>query len=420
MFPDYSLAQGAGAAKGLLEGLQAAFQTQNMMQEQALKKKLANAQTAEAFSKLAGVTGRQYAEDKFRELGLFPEEESRSSSSVNGMVNPNAAPQSNEPQAQQGGPSSQLQANNSSSPYGLPSYEKFKQDPMAYGEMGAKYYGPKLQHEIMMSDPAYRTDFQKKQTDLANANLEQFNKGAESFGKTKAEMGNANDAFGKAMRLTDDPSPKNYQAALLALVKLDMPGQAANMTSIEQMEQNPQVMQKWGDFIKMGRTGSPTETSIKDLQRVASNMYAGKYENFKNLQSDEARIARTRGVQNPNYIQMEGVDKYGKMAQQKLKDLGPYQPLTTSGLLADIFPQHFGAAKSIGSAIASAPGNIATKAKGLVGNLMGNTAGPATSNAQTIPASIDPKDRAMMQAEIKRNPKSAASQHFMQVLRMYK
>lgn len=404
------LAQGAGISSGLLEGIQSALQTQNMLQEQAIKKKLANAQSMEAFSKLAQVTGRNYAEDQFKKMGLMPQGELQ------------AEPQASTGQGSQikvtdltGQPMSQNHAP-AGNRYGLPSYEQFKQDPMAYGELGAKYYGPKLQHEIMMSDPAYATEFQKKQTDLGNAKLEQFNKGAESFKQTKQEMGNANDAFGKAMRLTNDPSPKNYQAALLSLVKLDMPGQAATMTSIEQMEQNPQIMQRWGDLIKMGRSGQPTETSIKDLQRVASNMYAGKYENFKNLQSDEARIAKSRGVENPSYIQMQGVDKYGKLAQQNLKELGPYQPPTTTGLLADVFPQHFGALKNIGSAIASAPGNLKEKAKGL---LAGNQS-KVSSRAETIPESIDPKDRAMMEAEIKNNPKSAASQHFIQVLKRYK
>jgi len=420
---DMGLATGAGISSGLLEGIQSALQMQNMMQETAIKKRMANAQSMEAFARLAESTTPEYARQQMQRSGLLPQDPVQSAQTSqaqpqtsSGYPERNISGQSS-PGLIGGSPAVQAQTND---PLAMPTYEQFKANPNAYGKRARDAFMPIYMHEQMMAhDPAYQLELEKKQTDVKNAGLEQYNKGAESFKTTKQEMGNANDAFGKAMRLTDDPSPKNYQAALLSLVKLDMPGQAASITSIEQMEQNPQIMQRWGDMIKMGRSGQPTETSIKDLQRVASNMYAGKYENFKNLQADEGRIANTRGVQNPSYIQMQGVDKYGKLAKEKLKELGPYQAPTTTGLLADVFPQHFGAAKDIGNSIVAGAGNLADKAKGLLsaGNSVRQN---QTSNATTVPQSIDPKDRMMMESEIKKNPNSPAAQHFKQVLKIYK
>jgi len=67
------LAQGAGAAQGLAQGLQAYVQTKTALQDQAIKKKLASAQTGDAYAKLlqSGLYPDE-ADAKARELGIIP------------------------------------------------------------------------------------------------------------------------------------------------------------------------------------------------------------------------------------------------------------------------------------------------------------------------------------------------------------
>ena len=66
------LAAGAGLAQGLVEGVKLYYQTQNMLAEQAIKKKLANAQSLDAISRYKGVSSRSDTQNMAEQTGLLP------------------------------------------------------------------------------------------------------------------------------------------------------------------------------------------------------------------------------------------------------------------------------------------------------------------------------------------------------------
>ncbi len=66
------LGQGAGIASGLAQGMQAFVNTRSALQEEAIKKKLANAQSIEAYGKLVPAIGRTRATGIAENMGLIP------------------------------------------------------------------------------------------------------------------------------------------------------------------------------------------------------------------------------------------------------------------------------------------------------------------------------------------------------------
>ena len=409
------LAQGAGIASGLLEGIQSAMQMQNMLQEQALKKKMANAQTLEAMGKLAEATTPEFARQQFQKMGLVAPDQAQPrllgpSPSTGGASSDQSAQSGNQPGQQMG----MAQPND---PLAMPTYEQFKARPNAYGKMAWNTYGTRYKHDVDMQDPFFKAQFDKEQAGAKNAQNEQYNKGAEEFAKPLQEMTSMTDAYKKGEFLRQHPSPQAYNTALLAFIREDSPGQVPGSTTLEHIAEIPSLNQKYKDKLAVAFSGHPTKESMNDLADNMDNMFAVKYKNFKDLQSRGYAMAKERGVGNASsYLEIPNLDKYGKTALSRVAKQTPYQQTSSTGLLGQIFPNQFGAAKDIGTSIASAPGNLLDKAKGLISGNQNKVA----SRAETIPGSIDPKDRAMMESEIKRNPKSAASQHFMQALKIYK
>lgn len=344
-----ALAGGAGAAQGLLEGIKLYYQIQNQQQDQAIKKRLANAQSLDAASKLYDIGGiNPQTQDLMKQFGLLNGDSqntaplSQPSSSSDQMQSVQSSPLAqNTPTLGNydltsssggllngsGGSSSNQQIPNLA---GLPRIQR---------QILAPGIEAKLKSDVELQTPQGQANYEKQLSDLHNSQTEQFNKGASDFKTAKDTFETGADAYGKLMRVSDEPTPKNVASAIMQVVKLDMPKQAARMGTIEQMESNPEIWQKWGDKIKEWRTGTPTETTLNDIKRVGTNLYQANSDEFRSAQEDERRIAKSRGVANPSYVNSSYADKMDKLAAKTKNNLPAYEAPGMGSAVSQAAPQ---------------------------------------------------------------------------------
>lgn len=395
-----SLGAAAGISEGLGAGVQAFLQTRQMLTENEIKKRLANAQSEDAYAKLIDVGGTDIANGEKKNLGLvgapglvkpdsampqkapqeFQSQSSQEQAGANarpsadaGSANPNVGT------AQTGGtgmaPEGAQRIDASNQPSGLinpnDAIKSAMRQPKAYRGLMLGPVQAQLESQAKLSTPQGQAEYrkqladaqnseletQKKPIDIRNAGNEPFEKGASEFKTAKADFETGAEAYSKLMRLTNDPSPKNFQSATMQLIKADLPGQAARMGTIEAMEQSPVIMQKYGDLIQEAKSGVPTQRSIEDLQRTGTDIYLENSNRFRAAQNDEIKNAASRGAKSTSYVNSSFADQIDSLANKTKKGMKAYEAPTPGGLLS----------------------SIADKAKGLLGF------GPSNANAGGAP-----------------------------------
>lgn len=387
-----SLSVLSGIGQGLTAGADSFMRTQSMLEQQAIAKRLANAQSVDAYSKLWGVGGKQAADAQAKNLGLMqqPVDQSQVSAPPAQAPSPGMLP----PQPSQPSPQSPQQPSGMLTPDVNTPDKPAQVSPSDFqnmGQSGREYY-------MKYQSPEAQVALQKSQADLKNANLEQFNKGNESFKSTKETFETAADAYGKLMKVTGDNSPKNLQSALMQVIKLDMPRQAVRMGSLQAMQEDPQIMQKYGNQISEITSGVPTKLTVQDLQRVGTNLYQSNSSEFRAAQKDEMANAKVRSAQ-PTYVNSSYADQMDKLAMTTKRGLPAYQAPSPIDAIAQLNP-------------GSKPGlmkGIQQGAQGLIsaGNRISNALVPSSTMSEPSPGSI-PKisaaDRVLFQKELAKNP----------------
>ena len=109
-------------------------------------------------------------------------------------------------------------------------------------------------------------------------------------------------------------------------------------SALAQMEQDPQIMERWGNQISELQSGHPSDISVRDLQRLGTNLFQSNLESFRADQQDAIRSANRRGVSNPTYVQNSYADKMEKISNKMKNSLGAYEPPTAKSVASQFAP----------------------------------------------------------------------------------
>jgi hypothetical protein len=254
-----------------------------------------------------------------------------------------------------------------------------------------------------LETPQGEQAYKQGQTSLKNSELQQFNAGAESFKPQKQNVSTSADAYNKLITLTKDPSPKNYQSAILQLVKIDMPDQAAGMSTLEEMRHNPAIMGQYGDQINQALSGVPLKESIEDLQRTATGLMTEKMHQFRSSQKDEMNNAKVRGADS-SYVNSAMADDVEKRLApfQKKFAVKKYSAPTPFSVAPQIVPPD--------SALGKGAQGVMSAAQSI--GLLPSDQQPS---ARAVPVLSAP-DRAKLEAALKADPKGPRADRIKRVL----
>ena len=396
------LAGGAGLAQGLVEGVKLYYQTQNMLQEQAMKQKLANAQTIEATSKLYDVVGVNDVSNGLLSKYNMPTFGSSPGSvpatpsapqpaaqvpSQTSMPAPSpdqglSAPVTAQPPQAMRAPSAAGlvgQTGNMNQPQGL------VQAPQAQGNTPLNTYlnpatlpkyqrqlymesvGPQIKSAAELQTPQGKVAYAKSQTDLKNSQNEPFFKLKTEYDQNKITLDTQEAAFnlGKMLKSADS-GPTAQKGLVYNYIRIENPGSVAREGQLDDLRKNPNLMQRYGDMINQAVTGNLSDTTIKDIKRAGIAAYQGAREQHASVQEKYNSMAKQLGV-SPSFTNDPTLDKLDKKSATALAGLGDYKPPTLSQTIAPV----------------AAPDGLLQRG---VKNLVDRSSGLSLSNKQNISA----------------------------------
>jgi hypothetical protein len=206
----------------------------------------------------------------------------------------------------------------------------------------------------------------KTRAETTNAQETQYNKYRDEYNHNEVKQNTdfAAEAFNKATKLYKDPSKKGQQMFVLNLVKLDMGKQAAREGTLDKMEENPQIMSKWGDEINKARSGLLTPETMQDMYRTAANLYQGTRATLDDAQNSIRQDASGHGVK-ADFLNNSAYASADKAAKEALK---------TTPTFAENQDKNSGFFSGVGGLLSKAFG----------GQQKQSTAGPSGPHGQTV------------------------------------
>lgn len=380
---DYGLL--GGIAEGLQSGMNAYKDMSRYQQEQALKKRLANVQGAEAYAKLLGVGGSA-VNPLVDKMGLISD------------VSPNSSSDQSQDQSagQQNTAGLLIQ--------GVPSeFDKAKMMKL-FDEAASKNadswktgikYTPDNTNFTLKSEQVPRSDlgqieFDKANAEKRNAQLQPTYHAQEDYEKRTQNVNQVRDNYSKILHaFQKPPSPKQDLSMVINLVSMELPGQAIREGALAELEKNTQLSTQTRDAIHKYLTGTMDPSVRQDLVRTAGNVWDGLQPSLEGEQERATGMARERGV-STSFLNDPALAKVNALHKQVQSQIGAYQN-----------PE-------------SQPGLLMKAAKGL-GLMRGSTG----NNAYAAPLpKLSDGDRAYLQKAIQDNPNDPRAPQIKQLLNL--
>lgn len=367
-----SLGMGAGIGQGLQSAVSTYLQTQGMLQEQAIKKRLANAQSVDAYTKLFQTGGRSTANNMAKSLGL-PGTDSSSTEQAQGMIQaPESGmiqipPPANAEQGmiQGGGSSDQASVD----PKAQAAGQYAKAVNAAY-DLPESARGPLLKSAgdtyAIAADPVAKQGYEKGQTDLKNAKLApamELKRQYEGLDST-TNLKKIGTAVSKSMD-ADLSSPLGQKTLVYNLMVAENPGSVATEGKLDDVRQaSPSLFQHYADKVSQASTGELSEPTKNDMLRTIYKSYAGAREAQKDDQNDYADKAKRQGF-DPNFVTNTSLfNRLDGQVSKRLKTLGPYQSSVSE--LANSSPAAQGVMNAVSSGGKGLLGGLKSLASGLL------------------------------------------------------
>ena len=170
----------------------------------------------------------------------------------------------------------------------------------------------------------------------------------------------------------DSSSPTAQKGMVYNYIRIENPGAVAREGQLEDLRKVPDLMRQYGDIINQATTGSLSKKSIDDMARAGIAAYQGARDVHKSVQNDYNTQGKQLGIPT-TFTNETALSSLDKQASKRAAELGAFVPATAGDLTRQIVP--------------SSIMNVYDRAKGLIGNALGNVKGPlgGASNAQAAP-----------------------------------
>lgn len=391
------LSEWGGISKGLAEGLQTYIQTQNILQETAIKKRLANAQSVDAYAKLIDVAGTDVANQEKEHLGLMPNPNqglmtSKPQSSPLQSMGPGGAEEAAHISPQGGTYINSAGSQDLQSPppqqqqgleQGLLTPEFISSEQKRAMSLPSKQRGlileplqKRINEQTERGTPTGQLAYQKSQTELANQKLSpqfQLKNEYDQQDLTKnARMAALN--FEK-LRSADVKSPLSGKALVYNYLGIEQPGVAPSDSKIQDLQKNPNFSQETVDWLAKGAQGYPTVETLNDFKRAGAVAMQGVRNAQRPMQQDYSDRAKLIGA-NQDFITKDSVlTNADANAAGLLKKLGPYQS-TAGKVMTDTAP-----GRMVSNIVDKGSKGISKIGKGLLQNMSPDNPGSSAENA---------------------------------------
>lgn len=313
------LAQAAGVAQGLGQGAQSYVQTQNMLQEQAIKKKLANAQSADAYSKLLQSIDPERAQQLGKQFGLLP---------GGGLISPSSAAPSS---GSDGSPEPINEDPSHYSPTGLAPSGADHLDDSAQPPTASGVFLKNLPWN--MQKQAELSSYQEEQKLLAQRKEKQWeeqNLPKESAEAQHAQFAPTKEAYDATKSARDDMSTE--ASSYIRLKKaLETGGEHAGSVAVQAFQRmnNPDIKRMLGgelgeekgtlnkieNDIAEHQGKGISDNSAAAIERIADRVHGVMSENFRNQMKDMSDVYVPGGA-NPAFTRMHELDAADKLMNQ--------------------------------------------------------------------------------------------------------
>ncbi len=270
-----ALSAAAGAAQGIASGVDAFFNTRTRLNEEAIKKQLANAQTIDAYAKLTNVMTPNQIGGILRQQGLIPD-------APQGMLQTTQQPTQNlgsnmkmtspgfDSAARAAGPSSNpnVGGSNQLAPDGMPDVGNML--PWQK-EQALKEYNTKWEQE----QPQAKATLQN----ATNVPKDQ------AMGQAKPyvdRMTSVASSYTSAMNLLNNPTPQSPKLIFSYIAHMAQPDSNKPQLSVEEaIQKEPQLWNRLTNDVSLKTTGRFSEETTKDLKETLERLYQPEAANYK-------------------------------------------------------------------------------------------------------------------------------------------
>jgi hypothetical protein len=380
------LGAAAGISQGLLQGIQTYMQTKNMLEEQAIKKQLANAQSVDAYAKTLDIAGKSTADSQLGNLGLLPK-----SSEQSGLAQ--QSPQGFLPKQQA---SSGMPDNNQNQSSGLAPSGPSQTQTVGQNDSTDIMNLPKWQRELAVrrADPAYKLGLQEKEAQVKNAQNQGFKDLSHEYESddTIKKARSISPSFQSIMQNVkkEGGDPASDREFLMNLTNIFRNGQIPRGTDPESLKiSDPSGYAKYKELAsEMVNNRLPYEKKL-EMAAAAANHINSFSPDVSLIQKRYQSNAQTMGSKDPTAN--EPFLATASAAKQFLKDHPDIQPTTLAGDIQ----------KNKG-----AGGLLSTLASAVTGN---------TTSANAMPRITD-EDRKQFEMYVAKNPNSPKSKQIQKLL----
>lgn len=225
-----------------------------------------------------------------------------------------------------------------------------------------------------ITDPKTLAELKQKDSQTRNTNLEPYFKLKSQYDENSATKDVREAAFNlqKMLSAKDSNSPTAQKGMVYNYIRIENPGSIAREGQLEDLRKVPDLMRQYGDIINQATTGSLSKKSIDDMARAGIAAYQGARDVHQKVQNDYNTQGKQLGIPT-TFTNETALSSLDKQAAKRADELGPFVPATAGDLTRQIVP--------------SSIMNVYDRAKGLIGNALGNVKGPlgGASNAAAAP-----------------------------------
>lgn len=408
-FGDLGIAAGVG--QGLQNAVSMYLQTQNMLQENEIKKRLANAQGVDAWGKALHEGGSKMANAAAAYMGI-----PNAGSGVDRVPAQPAVAAATHLEPDAGGgltsvpnspgmlPGNSQPASQAQSPQGPSDADqelrKSYEDSLLYGAgaqrdavaaAGAAKYA-------LAKNPNAQQAFQQQKAGLVNTQQEpaKFIMGQAAHDAPVANAIDAAQSFNKIQENYNNPSANGSVESLVALAKLINPGYAPAEGTLAELKKLPGFYNRFKNAFEVAASGQAFGKEMNDdIMRAAANAGNSIGKNYQKQMSGKWEpAAKSFGVDaslihEPTVVQMQAD------AKQWQKQLGAYVPAQKADLAK---AQQTGVGHAVSSGF---KGLVHAGESALSGFLPGKEEGAASDSAQP---QVSEGDRKILEKELSANP----------------
>ncbi len=241
------LGKAAGIASGISAGVESFFNVRSQLQEQALKKKLANAQSIEAYSKIIPYLGTDAAGPLAEKMGLIPHMDATAGAAqAQPPADGSQAPSNPGGQAP---PSAHLDAN-PQQPTAAANSVQLTPAQRYQKAIADSYRKPQGEREGLMA--VAKTEWEHEQPDYkAGLNAKAW----EPLKDPMARMNTVGEQYTRGVRALKEGGPKSAPIIEDALAQMTVQSGGKPIPIAEQFAEEPRLLAKYNDWVSQKKKG---------------------------------------------------------------------------------------------------------------------------------------------------------------------